>query len=119
VLAPYTQNLLSGSQGEQKKVQNALQEAAVALLDLNYDDAEMNQIVTSLQSSVSKTLQASWKGTEITKTYVESNYAQDINQTKTLYSNLSSDDRSQLKSDIVNSMSLDALLVLYDYFLEG
>lgn len=118
-LAPYTQTVTSVVQGQQKQVQEALQEASTALRTLYYDDSEMNQVVTTLQSSINKTLQAGWKGTTITKEYVETNYAEEIKQTKRLYSGLSNEKRQQLKKDIVNSMSLDALSVLYDYFLEG
>lgn len=118
-LAPYTQTVTSVVQGQQKQVQEALQEASTALRTLYYDDSEMNQVVTTLQSSINKTLQAGWKGTAITKEYVETNYAEEIKQTKRLYSGLSNEKRQQLKKDIVNSMSLDALSVLYDYFLEG
>ena len=118
-LAPYTQTVASVVQGQQKQVQEALQEASTALRTLYYDDSEMNQVVTTLQSSINKTLQAGWKGTTITKEYVETNYAEEIKQTKRLYSGLSNEKRQQLKKDIVNSMSLDALSVLYDYFLEG
>lgn len=118
-LAPYTQTVASVVQGQQKQVQEALQEASTALRTLYYDDSEMNQVVTTLQSSINKTLQAGWKGTTITKEYVETTYAEEIKQTKRLYSGLSNEKRQQLKKDIVNSMSLDALSVLYDYFLEG
>lgn len=118
-LAPYTQTVTSVVQGQQKQVQEALQEASTALRTLYYDDSEMNQVVTTLQSSINKTLQAGWKGTAITKEYVETTYAEEIKQTKRLYSGLSNEKRQQLKKDIVNSMSLDALSVLYDYFLEG
>lgn len=118
-LAPYTQTVASVVQGQQKQVQEALQEASTALRTLYYDDSEMNQVVTTLQSSINKTLQAGWKGTAITKEYVETTYAEEIKQTKRLYSGLSNEKRQQLKKDIVNSMSLDALSVLYDYFLEG
>ena len=118
-LAPYTQTVASVVQGQQKQVQEALQEASTALRTLYYDDSEMNQVVTTLQSSINKTLQAGWKGTAITKEYVETTYAEEIKQTKSLYSGLSNEKRQQLKKDIVNSMSLDALSVLYDYFLEG
>ena len=107
------------AQGQQKQVQEALQEALTALKTLRYDDSEMNQVVTTLQSSINKALQASWKGTTITKEYVEITYAEEIKQTKSLYSGLGNEKRQQLKADIVNSMSLDALSVLYDYFLEG
>lgn len=100
-------------------MQEALQEASTALRTLYYDDSEMNQVVTTLQSSINKTYQAGWKGTAITKEYVETTYAEEIKQTKRLYSGLSNEKRQQLKKDIVNSMSLDALSVLYDYFLEG
>lgn len=118
-LAPYTQTVASVVQGQQKQVQEALQEASTALRTLYYDDSEMNQVVTTLQSSINKTLQAGWKGTAITKEYVETTYAEEIKQTKRLYGGLSNEKRQQLKKDIVNSMSLDALSVLYDYFLEG
>lgn len=118
VLAPYTQSVAI-VQGQQKQVQEALQEASTALKTLHYDDSEMNQVVTTLQSSINKTLQAGWKGTAITKEYVETIYAEEIKQTKSLYSGLSNEERQQMKNDIVNSMSLDALSVLYDYFLEG
>lgn len=118
-LAPYTQTVTSVVKGQQKQVQEALQEASTALRTLYYDDSEMNQVVTTLQSSINKTLQAGWKGTAITKEYVETTYAEEIKQTKRLYSGLSNEKRQQLKKDIVNSMSLDALSVLYDYFLEG
>lgn len=118
-LAPYTQTVASVVQGQQKQVQEALQEASTALRTLYYDDSEMNQVVITLQSSINKTLQAGWKGTAITKEYVETTYAEEIKQTKRLYSGLSNEKRQQLKKDIVNSMSLDALSVLYDYFLEG
>ena len=118
VLAPYTQSVAI-VQGQQKQVQEALQEASTALKTLHYDDSEMNQVVTTLQSSINKTVQAGWKGTAITKEYVENTYAEEIRQTKSLYSGLSNEERQQMKNDIVNSMSLDALSVLYDYFLEG
>lgn len=118
-LAPYAQTGTSIAQGQQKQVQEALQEALTALKTLRYDDSEMNQVVTTLQSSIHKALQASWKGTTITKEYVEITYAEEIKQTKSLYSGLGNEKRQQLKTDIVNSMSLDALSVLYDYFLEG
>ena len=118
-LAPYAQTSTPIAQGQQKQVQEALQEALTALKTLRYDDSEMNQVVTTLQSSINKALQASWKGTTITKEYVEITYAEEIKQTKSLYSGLGNEKRQQLKTDIVNSMSLDALSVLYDYFLEG
>ena len=117
-LAPYTQSVAI-VQGQQKQVQEALQEASTALKTLHYDDSEMNQVVTTLQSSINKALQAGWKGIAITKEYVETTYAEEIKQTKSLYSGLSNEERQQMKNDIVNSMSLDALSVLYDYFLEG
>lgn len=118
-LAPYTQTTAPVAQGQQKQVQDALQEASTALRALHYDDAQMNGVVTTLQTSINKTLQAGWKSTVITKEYVEANYAEEIKQTKSMYSGLSNEQRQQLKTDIVNSMSLDALSVLYDYFLEG
>ena len=118
-LAPYVQTGTPIAQGQQKQVQEALQEALTALKTLHYDDSEMNQVVTTLQSSINKALQASWKGTTITKEYVETTYVEEIKQTKSLYSGLGDEKRQQLKTDIVNSMSLDALSVLYDYFLEG
>ena len=118
-LAPYAQTGTPIAQGQQKQVQEALQEASTALKTLHYDDSEMNQVVTTLQSSIHKALQAGWKGTAITKEYVETTYAEEIKQTKSLYSGLGNEKRQQLKTDIVNSMSLDALSVLYDYFLEG
>lgn len=118
VLEPYTQSVAI-VQGQQKQVQEALQEASTALKTLHYDDSEMNQVVITLQSSINKILQAGWKGTAITKEYVETTYEEEIRQTKSLYSGLSNEERQQMKNDIVNSMSLDALSVLYDYFLEG
>ena len=118
-LAPYAQTGTPIAQGQQKQVQEALQEVSTALKTLHYDDSEMNQVVTTLQSSINKALQASWKGTTITKEYVETTYAEEIKQTKSLYSGLGNEKRQQLKTDIVNSMSLDALSMLYDYFLEG
>jgi len=117
-LAPYVKTLTPVVQGEQKQVQDALQEASTALKSLHYTDAEMNQVVGNLQSSINKTLQAGRQGITITKVYVETNYAEEIKQTRRLYSSLSGEERQQLKTDIVNSMSLDALSVLYDYFLE-
>lgn len=116
-LAPYAQKLTPIVSGEQKQVQSALQEAAVGLQKLHYENAEMNKIVSTLQSSVNQAVQAGWKGTEISKEYVETTYAVEIEQTKKVYRSLSEEQRKQLKSDIVNSMSLDALSVLYDYFL--
>lgn len=117
VLAPYTQTLTPVVQGEQKQVQDALQEAATALQILQYQDTERAKIVTDLQSSIRKALQDGWQGQEITREYVNDTYAAEIRQVRTMYSKLDAEKREQLKTDIINAMSLDALSVLYDYFL--
>lgn len=116
-LAPYAQQVTTIVSGEQKQIQSALQEATAGLKKLHYEDAEMATIVNTLQSSVNQAVQAGWKGVKITREYVETTYAVEIEQTKTAYRNLSVEKRQQLKTDIVNSMSLDAISVLYDYFL--
>lgn len=116
-LAPYIQKLAPVIQDEQKEVQSAVQEAATGLKDLQYEDDAMNKIVDALESTVNKTLEDGWKGTEISQEYVEKTYAEEIKEVKDLYGKLSAEERKKLKGDIVNSMSLDALSVLYDYYL--
>lgn len=119
VLASYVQTIEPVVSGQQKQIQEALQEASAALGTLHYEDAARTQLITTLQSSINKALQAGWKGTAITKEYVKATYADEIKETQRLYGALSNEERQQMKTDIVNSMSLDALSVLYDYFLEG
>lgn len=117
-LAPYAAASNNNCvRGNKNRYRVLLQEAAAGLKKLHYEDAEMATIVNTLQSSVNQAVQAGWKGVKITREYVETTYAVEIEQTKTAYRNLSVEKRQQLKTDIVNSMSLDAISVLYDYFL--
>lgn len=118
VLAPYVQKDYLVAQMNQKQIQSALQEAVMALPDLTYEDSTRNQIIDNLVTCMTAVLEDSWNETEISREYVESAYGQEISQTRKLYSSLPSGDRKALRSDIINSMSLDALAVLYDYFLD-
>lgn len=116
-LAPYVKNVATAPQGEQKRIQDALVEADAGLKTLQYTDPLQSQTLARLQKCVSLTLQDSKRGVEITKAYIEETYADEIKQTKALYVQLGSSKRKELQNDIINSMSLDALSVLYDYFL--
>lgn len=118
VLAPYVQKDYLVAQMNQKQIQSALQEAVMALPELSYEDDARNQILHNLVSCMTAVLEDSWNETEISREYVESAYGQEIAQTRKLYSSLASADRKALRTDIINSMSLDALAVLYDYFLD-
>ena len=117
VLAPYVQKRYLVSQMSYKQIQAALQEALTALSDLHYADSARSTIINNLTECITKALEASWNETALTREYVKTTYAVEIAQTMELYRNLRSEDRHELKADIVNGMSLDALAVLYDYFL--
>lgn len=100
-----------------KQIQAALKEAVSALQDLHYPDGERNRIIDNLVSCMTSALEDSWNKTALTREYVKTTYADEIAKTMDLYRNLRSEDRKVLRKDIVNCMSLDALAVLYDYFL--
>lgn len=117
VLAPYVQKRYLVSQMTYKQIQAALQEAVTALADIHYTDKERSIIINNLVTCMTSALEDSWNETALTREYVKTTYKNEIAETMELYRELHSDNREELKSDIVNSMSLDALAVLYDYFL--
>ena len=117
VLAPYVQKDYLVSQMSYRQIQAALQEAVTALGTLHYTDAARTTIISNLTVCMNDALKASWNGAELSKEYVKAAYKDEIKETLDLYNHLSSASRKELKKDIVNSMSLDALAVLYDYFL--
>ena len=58
------------------------------------------------------------KGIEITPEYVKETYQDEIAQIKQLYyGRLTHDNKDELKAEIVNHMSLDAVSILYDDYL--
>lgn len=116
-LAPYTNKMTSVLQKEQRQLQKALLEAEKGLSTLHYTDQMRSDVILYLQKCVALTLQDSKLGVEVNKEYVEKNYAEEVKQTKTLYGKLDAEKRKELKTDIINCMSLDALSVLNDYFL--
>jgi hypothetical protein len=118
VLAPYVQKLDPIYLGEQKQIQSALKEAAEVLEQLSYEDFDMTQLLTILKGCLNDALRAADQGTEITKEYIETKYHEEITEARRIYyEELSNDDRIILRPDIVNNMSLDAVSILFNYFL--
>lgn len=116
VLAPYVQQLEIILQ--QMQIQSALEEASIALHSLHYTDANRTRLLAILCDCLDDALQESEQGTEITREYIEREYHDQIETARNIYYHaLSNDDRIELRPDIVNSMSLDAVSILYDYFL--
>lgn len=116
VLAPYVQQLEILYQ--QMQIRSALEEASVALHSLHYDDIDRTQFLSILCDCLDRVLQEAEEGTEITRKYIERMYHDQIDTARHIYYDaLSNEDRIELRPDIVNSMSLDAVSILYEYFL--
>lgn len=118
VLAPYVQKLDIVQQDPQIQIKAALAEASNVLQTLHYDDSDRTQLLAILCDCLKETLKAAEQGETITKEYIETNYHSQIEEARRIYyDELSKEDRIELRPDIVNNMSLDAVSILYDYFL--
>jgi len=118
VLAPYVQKLDILEQDPQLQIKSALVEASNVLHTLQYDDRDRTELLAILCKCLESTLAAAEQDVEITKEYIETNFHDQIEEARRIYyDELSKEDRIELRPDIVNNMSLDAVSILYDYFL--
>lgn len=117
-LKPYLSYAFFIPEGEQKQIYTSLKEAVKALEMISLPNEDMNRIISLLHKSIQESLNAFENGAEITPDYVKATFPDEIAEIKDLYYGcLSHPEKDILKKEIVNHMSLDAVSVLYDYYL--
>lgn len=100
-----------------ENVVTALKNASSGLSTISYSGPKMTSIITTLKSCIDTALSESNAGTVITKEYVKTRFATEIETVKSTYSVLTEVNQKLIINDIANSVNLTTLNLLQDYFL--